>query len=85
MIDLHCHLLPGVDDGSKNLAMSLDMARKACADGISTVVCTPHILPTVYENKGPDIKAAVALLQQALATGGHSVAAFERRRCPRSA
>jgi protein-tyrosine phosphatase len=66
LIDLHCHLLPGVDDGSKNLAMSLDMARMACADGITTIVCTPHILPTVYENKGPEIKAAVTLLQQAL-------------------
>jgi protein-tyrosine phosphatase len=66
LIDLHCHLLPGVDDGSKNLAMSLDMARMACADGITTVVCTPHILPTVYDNKGPEIKAAVTLLQQSL-------------------
>jgi protein-tyrosine phosphatase len=70
LIDLHCHLLPGLDDGSSKLAMSLDMARQACADGITTVVCTPHILPTVYENKGPDIKAAVALLQQALAMEG---------------
>ena len=70
MIDLHCHLLPGVDDGSKNLAMSLDMARQACADGITTVVCTPHILPTVYENKGPEIKAAVTLLRQALSMAG---------------
>ena len=67
MIDLHCHLLPGIDDGSKTLAMSLDMGRMACADGISTVVCTPHILPTVYENQGPNIKAAVTLLQEALA------------------
>jgi protein-tyrosine phosphatase len=66
LIDLHCHLLPGVDDGSKNLAMSLDMARMACADGITTVVCTPHILPPVYENEGPEIKAAVTLLQEAL-------------------
>ena len=50
--------------------MSLDMARQACADGITTVVCTPHILPTVYENKGPEIKAAVTLLQQALSMAG---------------
>src|SRR5262249_43322736 len=48
--------------------MSLDMARMACADGITAVVCTPHILPTVYENKGPEIKAAVTLLQQAVST-----------------
>jgi protein-tyrosine phosphatase len=46
--------------------MSLDMARTACAEGITTVVCTPHILPTVYENKGPEIKAAVTSLQKAL-------------------
>jgi protein-tyrosine phosphatase len=46
--------------------MSLDMARMACADGITTIVCTPHILPTVYEKKGPEIKAAVTSLQQAL-------------------
>jgi protein-tyrosine phosphatase len=70
LIDLHCHLLPGVDDGSKNLAMSLEMARLACADGITTVVCTPHILPTVYENKGPEIKASVTVLQRALLTAG---------------
>jgi protein-tyrosine phosphatase len=70
LIDLHCHLLPGVDDGSKNLAMSLEMARMACADGITTVVCTPHILPTVYENKGPDIKSGVTLLQQEISEAG---------------
>jgi protein-tyrosine phosphatase len=70
LIDLHCHLLPGIDDGSKSVAMSLEMARMACADGINTIVCTPHILPTVYENKGPDIKAAVASLQQAVSEAG---------------
>jgi protein-tyrosine phosphatase len=70
LIDLHCHLLPGIDDGSKNLAMSLEMARLACADGITTVVCTPHILPTVYENAGPEIKASVKMLQQELLKQG---------------
>jgi len=70
LIDLHCHLLPGIDDGAENLAMSLEMARRAYADGITTTVCTPHILPAVYENKGPDIKAAVISLQQALSRAG---------------
>ena len=50
--------------------MSLDMARMACADGITTVVCTPHILPTVYDNEGPKIKAAVTLLQETLSREG---------------
>jgi protein-tyrosine phosphatase len=70
LIDLHCHLLPGVDDGAADLAMSLEMARRACADGITTTVCTPHILPAVYENKGPDIRSAVTSLQQALSEAG---------------
>jgi protein-tyrosine phosphatase len=50
--------------------MSLEMARLARADGITTVVCTPHILPTVYENKGPEIKASVTVLQQELLAAG---------------
>jgi protein-tyrosine phosphatase len=44
------------------------MARIAVADGISTVVCTPHILPTVYDNVGPAIRAAVDELQRELTT-----------------
>ena len=43
MIDLHCHILPGVDDGSLDLADSLAMARQAVNDGIEGVCATPHI------------------------------------------
>jgi len=70
LIDLHCHLLPGIDDGSKDLAMSLAMARVAAADGISTIAATPHILPGVYNNSGPAIRRAVARLAQSLAEAG---------------
>ena len=70
MIDLHSHLLPGIDDGSKDLAMSLAMARLASADGISTIACTPHILPGVYNNSGPTIRSAVTLLAEKLAEAG---------------
>lgn len=42
MIDLHCHLLPGVDDGPETLAESIAMARTAYEDGIHTIVVTPH-------------------------------------------
>ena len=70
MIDLHSHLLPGIDDGSKDLAMSLAMARMASADGISTIACTPHILPGVYNNSGPPIRKAVARLAESVAKAG---------------
>jgi protein-tyrosine phosphatase len=42
MIDLHCHILPRVDDGPTNLAESLKLARFAVADGISVITATPH-------------------------------------------
>lgn len=70
MIDLHCHLLPGLDDGAPDLTVSLEMARIAVADGIQVVVCTPHILPTVYNNTGSGIRSAVAHLQKSLSQAG---------------
>jgi protein-tyrosine phosphatase len=70
LIDLHSHLLPGLDDGAKDLAMSLAMARVAAADGISTIACTPHILPGVYNNSGPAIGKAVARLAESVAKAG---------------
>jgi protein-tyrosine phosphatase len=42
MVDIHHHLLPGLDDGSRSLDMSVAMARLAVAEGISHVVCSPH-------------------------------------------
>ncbi|WP_274366118.1 tyrosine-protein phosphatase [Paenibacillus thermotolerans] len=42
MIDIHCHILPGVDDGALNLEMSVGMARLAAQDGIRVIVATPH-------------------------------------------
>jgi protein-tyrosine phosphatase len=43
VIDLHCHLLPGIDDGAADLADSIAMARQAESDGIELVCATPHI------------------------------------------
>ena len=70
MIDLHCHLLPGIDDGAPDLETSLEMARIAVADGITTIACTPHIYPGLYENNGPDILLRVAALQADLDHAG---------------
>lgn len=43
MIDLHCHILPEMDDGSQSLEMSLQMCQIARQNGIKHIVCTPHI------------------------------------------
>lgn len=70
MIDLHCHLLPGVDDGAPDLATSLAMARVAADDEIKVIACTPHIYPGMYDNNGPAIRRAVAELQIRLEEAG---------------
>lgn len=70
MIDLHCHLLPGIDDGAPDRAVALAMARMAVADGIRTVACTPHIYPGLYENDRAGIRAAVEAFRGELADEG---------------
>jgi protein-tyrosine phosphatase len=66
MIDLHSHILPGIDDGAKTLDISLEMARMAVADGIHTMACTPHIYPGLYMNDAPGIDQAREALQAEL-------------------
>jgi protein-tyrosine phosphatase len=44
-IDLHCHLLPGLDDGARDLDDAIAMAQQAQADGITAICATPHIRP----------------------------------------
>lgn len=66
MIDLHCHLLPGIDDGPETMEESLALAQSAVDQGITHVLCTPHHNNGRYENPKASIIAAVAELQIAL-------------------
>ncbi|MDD2720001.1 MAG: hypothetical protein PHH47_01680 [Gallionella sp.] len=66
MIDLHCHYLPAIDDGSQSMAESLDLARASVADGITHAVMTPHIHLGRYENLRSTVVAATAEFQSAL-------------------
>lgn len=70
MLDLHCHMLPGIDDGAPDLETALAMARIAYGDGIRTVACTPHIYPGMYDNTAPAIRAAIADFQSQLDAAG---------------
>ena len=69
MIDLHSHLLPGLDDGARSMDETLAIARTLVADGIEVVACTPHVrhdYPTAPET----MEAAVADVQRAVAAAG---------------
>lgn len=63
MIDIHCHILPGIDDGSEDLEMSLAMANAAVRDGITHILATPHHRNPAYVNKRADIQALVDQFQ----------------------
>ena len=63
MIDLHCHVLPGIDDCASTLAESIAMAEAAVADGVTVAACTPHIYPGLYDNDAHGIRAARLALQ----------------------
>ncbi|MDX8151053.1 CpsB/CapC family capsule biosynthesis tyrosine phosphatase [Patulibacter brassicae] len=65
MIDLHCHILPGIDDGPEELVESLEMARRHVAAGVDTVIATPHV-SWDHRNTAEGIAEATARLQRAL-------------------
>ena len=66
LIDLHCHILPGVDDGPSHIEESLRMAECAVADGIHTLVATPHTYNETYHNPLPRILTHIAHLKKKL-------------------
>jgi protein-tyrosine phosphatase len=64
-IDVHSHLLPGVDDGCATLDESLACARKLVEAGYTHAFCTPHIWPNLPQNSVAEISKRTARLQQA--------------------
>jgi protein-tyrosine phosphatase len=65
VIDLHCHILPGLDDGALDLGDSLGMARQAAGDGIEKICATPHIRHD-HDVKIAELEDRVEELNQAL-------------------
>lgn len=65
-VDIHCHLVPSIDDGAKSWDESLTMARMAVADGIRTITVTPHQLGNYAHNTGTMIRERTAELQRFL-------------------
>jgi protein-tyrosine phosphatase len=69
VIDLHCHVLPGIDDGPQTMAGSLALARVASASGVRTLVATPHV-SWRYPNEAEKIAQLVAELGRRLVEDG---------------
>lgn len=66
MIDIHAHILPGIDDGAKTIEESLKMAQIAVTDGITKIIATPHVIAGLYENQKLDIIKLVSELNSRL-------------------
>jgi len=69
-IDVHSHLLPGVDDGCRTVEESIDCARRMVAAGYTHSFCTPHVWPNLPHNRPEDIPRRVARLQSSLSGAG---------------
>jgi len=70
MIDIHAHVLPGLDDGPANMDESLALARAAVEDSIHVVVASPHMLDGVYNTSRAEVFAGVAELNDTLKEHG---------------
>ena len=66
LIDLHCHLLPAVDDGAKDIYNAMSLAKVAVEQGISHLLLTPHHLDGKYVNHKLDVIQKAAHLQDEL-------------------
>jgi protein-tyrosine phosphatase len=68
VIDIHCHILPNIDDGPSDINESIEMARIAANDGITRIVATPHIKNTIHSVS--TIKKNVEILNNSLSKLG---------------
>src|SRR5688500_15462578 len=72
LVDLHCHVLPGVDDGALDERDSLAMAAQADRDGIALICATPHIRRD-HDVRIDELAERVARLNDAFAAAGRTV------------
>lgn len=70
MIDIHCHILPGIDDGSRSLQESLEMAKIAVSEGIDTMISTAHYHTELDYVKGEELKEAARSFNKELERQG---------------
>ena len=82
LIDIHCHILPGVDDGSKSMEESLAMLRIAQQNAIRTIIVTPHNKPGRHNIHIPSMNVYIKQLQEQMGRAGLSIELIGRWRIP---
>ncbi|WP_153914799.1 tyrosine-protein phosphatase [Shewanella sp. TC10] len=85
MIDIHCHVLPEIDDGAKSLDESMALIRQSINQGITRIVATPHIHVGIYDNTQQTIVDAYHRVQQEIKAQNLPIelrVAAEVRVCP---
>lgn len=70
MIDIHTHILPGLDDGAANWNDALNMARAAVSEGITTIIATPHHANGTYTNAAVDVAEHTHAINEQLIAAG---------------
>lgn len=76
MVDIHSHILPGLDDGAADIAESLEMAEQAAEEGIRMIAATPHHKNGRYENEKAAVEAAVLAMNKHLYKSGIDVTIY---------
>ena len=61
LVDIHCHILPGVDDGAPDMETSRAMIRDAYEQGVRYIIATPHYRPEMFEPSGYTMNFAIML------------------------
>ncbi|MGH9365907.1 MAG: tyrosine-protein phosphatase, partial [Thermoanaerobaculia bacterium] len=75
MIDVHCHCLPGIDDGPEDWEDAVALCRAVLADGATTVVATPHVLRNGWQNDDPAARDELILKLNTLLGGQPAILA----------
>lgn len=70
MIDIHSHIIPGIDDGARSIDIALNMAQQAVDCGVTHMACTPHIHKGYFDNNFASIEKAFVVLKEGVESLG---------------
>lgn len=79
--DMHCHILPGLDDGSKSMEETMEALREASRQGITSVIATPHYYPGCYEPDVSEVLHAWRQVKQRISLEGIPITLYPGQEC----